>query len=60
MTSLNPSHAEEMAHRLSVKILGEEIPRHIFNIFLAFTLIICFFSINFTNQKNLELRLCIT
>jgi hypothetical protein len=27
MASPNPSHAEEMAHRLSVEIFGEEIPR---------------------------------
>jgi hypothetical protein len=27
MTSPNPSHAEEMTHRLSVKIFGEEMPR---------------------------------
>jgi hypothetical protein len=27
MTSSNPSHAEEMAHRLSVEIFGENMPR---------------------------------
>jgi hypothetical protein len=27
MTSRNPSHAEEMAHRLSVRIFDEEIQR---------------------------------
>jgi hypothetical protein len=27
MTSLNPSHAEEMVHRLSVEIFGEDMPR---------------------------------
>jgi hypothetical protein len=27
MTSLNPSHAEEMAHRLSVEIFGEDMSR---------------------------------
>jgi hypothetical protein len=28
MTSPNHSRTEEMTHRLSVKIFGEEIPRH--------------------------------
>jgi hypothetical protein len=27
MTSLNPSHAEEMTHRLSVEIFSEDMPR---------------------------------
>jgi hypothetical protein len=27
MASPNPSHAEEMVHRLSVEIFGEDMPR---------------------------------
>jgi hypothetical protein len=27
MTFSNPSHAEEMTHRLSVEIFGEDMPR---------------------------------